>query len=82
VKLPPFWRGLSERASKSLLGGFVSYAGTAWLDHLVYLSTSEKAIVFAIGTALFSVVSSLISRPIGPKDSPSLVQEGAGTNRA
>lgn len=82
MKLPPFWRGLSERAAKSLVIGFASYAFTTWVDHLVYLTTDQKALVFAGGSAALSVVSSLISRPFGPKGSPSLVQEGAGTNRA
>jgi hypothetical protein len=83
VRLPPFWRGLSERAGKSLTGGVVSFLFTFWVEHLVALTPLEQAGVYAGGVTVFSIVASLISRnaPRTPKNSPSLVQEGAGTNR-
>jgi hypothetical protein len=81
MMFPPFWRGLTERATKTALQQAASFLFTYWVDHLVALTMTEKVGVYAAGAVGASIISSLLSRRIGPKDSPSLVQEGAGTNR-
>jgi hypothetical protein len=72
---------IEERAGKSAAGGFASYVFTTWLDHVIYLTPMEKAGVYAVAAAVFSVAASLVSLPFGPKGSPSLVQDGAEASK-
>lgn len=75
-----FWKGLAERAAKSacqtLLLMWLSDVPLNLLDVNV-----AHALGIAGGAAVLSALTSIASAPLGPKGSPSLVDDTPGRHR-
>jgi hypothetical protein len=65
MTLSPFARDLGERAGKTVTGSFAAYLFEAWLSTLVALTMTERALIWAAGTTVASIVWSLVSRHFG-----------------
>lgn len=75
MTLSPFARDLGERATKTLGGTLASYLFQVWLGTLVQLSMLDRGVIFALGTTLWSIVFSLVSRRFGRTGTASLTKE-------
>lgn len=68
-----FWAGTVERALKTLVQGLIAVLG---LGAFNLFSFDWKTVLgVGLGAAVLSVLTSLVSGPIGPQGSPSLVSE-------
>jgi len=73
-----FWKAAFERAVKTAVQAVVLAIGAAQGAALFALDWKNVAGA-ALGGAAVSLLTSLISLPIGPADSPSLISEPATT---
>lgn len=72
-----FWAGAVERAVKTAAQGLVLVLGG---DAANVLHLDAKTVLGGIvGGFLLSLATSVASAPVGPADSPSLVQQTPGT---
>lgn len=81
VRTVEFWKGALERAAKSAAQTLLlMWISDVPLDLLQIDAT--RAVGLAAGAAVLSVCTSIVSAPLGPKGSPSLVDDTPGRHRA
>lgn len=71
-----FWKQVAERAIKSAAQALIGlWVGDTVFD--VWQADPRKAVGVALGAALLSVLTSLVSGPVGEPGTPSLVDTPA-----
>jgi hypothetical protein len=74
-----FWAEAAERAAKTAAQAMILVVGADQLDALN--ADWESIVGFGLGGAFLSLCTSLVSLPLGPKGSASLVEEYVGKRR-
>lgn len=72
-----FWKSALERASKTAAQAALLVLGADQLN--VFAASWADVAGFALGGCVLSLLTSIVSAPIGPVRSPSLVTEPSST---
>lgn len=68
-----FWKAAFERAVKTVAQALVLFFGADYLDW--FNMDLERVAGVVIGAAVTSLLTSIVSAPVGPSGSPSLVTD-------